>query len=164
MIHPLSDCQAIIPETTRVWQYCVILPQAVIGEECNICSHCFIENDRGNLTVVQSGDTVPFDIRRVFYIYDIPGGEARGAHAHKACHQFLVAASGSFDVILDDGKKRTKYSLNRSYHGLYIPTMHWREIENFSSGAVCMVLASEHYDESDYIYEYEDFKKEVSKI
>ena len=96
-------------------------------------------------------------------MYDVPGGTTRGGHAHRNLRQLIIAASGSFDVVLDDGKKRTKFSLNRSYHGLYIPVMHWREIENFSSGAVCMVLASEHYDETDYIYEYDDFIREVRK-
>ncbi len=121
-------------------------------------------DQRGNLSVVEGGELIPFDIKRVYYLYDVPGGTTRGGHAHRKLQQLIIAASGSFDVVLDDGKKRTKYSLNRSYHGLYIPTMHWREIENFSSGAVCMVLASEHYDESDYIYEYEDFLREVGKI
>jgi dTDP-4-dehydrorhamnose 3,5-epimerase-like enzyme len=116
---------------------------------------------RGNLSVVEGGELIPFDIKRVYYLYDVPGGTTRGGHAHRKLRQLIIAASGSFDVILDDGKTRTKYSLNRSYHGLYIPTMHWREIENFSSGAVCMVLASEHYDESDYIYEYKDFIDEM---
>jgi dTDP-4-dehydrorhamnose 3,5-epimerase-like enzyme len=117
-------------------------------------------DQRGNLSVVEGGELIPFDIKRVYYLYDVPGGTTRGGHAHRKLRQLIIAASGSFDVILDDGKTRSKYSLDRSYHGLYIPTMHWREIENFSSGAVCMVLASEHYDESDYIYEYEDFKCE----
>ena len=115
-------------------------------------------DQRGNLSVVEGGELIPFDIKRVYYLYDVPGGTTRGGHAHRKLRQLIIAASGSFDVVLDDGKKR------RSYHGLYIPTMHWREIENFSSGAVCMVLASEHYDESDYIYEYEDFLREVGKI
>lgn len=119
---------------------------------------------RGNLSVVEGGELIPFDIKRLYYLYDVPGGTTRGGHAHRKLRQLIIAASGSFDVILDDGKTRTKYSLNRSYHGLYIPTMHWREIENFSSGAVCMVLASEHYDESDYIYGYEDFVKESLEI
>ena len=121
-------------------------------------------DQRGNLSVVEGGELVPFDIKRVYYLYDVPGGTTRGGHAHRNLRQLIIAASGSFDVILDDGKKRSKYSLNRSYHGLYIPTMHWREIENFSSGAVCMVLASEHYDESDYIYDYEDFVKRSARF
>jgi len=118
-------------------------------------------DQRGNLSVVEGGQLIPFDIKRLYYLYDVPGGATRGGHAHRNLRQLIIAASGSFDVILDNGKTRQKFSLNRSYRGLYIPVMTWREIENFSSGAVCMVLASEHYDESDYIYEYQDFLKEV---
>lgn len=120
-----------------------------------------VHDERGNLSVVEGGELMPFDIKRVYYLYDVPGGSTRGGHAHRKLRQLIFAASGSFDVVLDDGKTRQKFQLNRSYKGLYIPTMTWREIENFSSGAVCMVLASEHYDASDYIYEYEDFLKEV---
>jgi dTDP-4-dehydrorhamnose 3,5-epimerase-like enzyme len=129
--------------------------------DCKVIDLGKIENDRGNLTVVQSLETVPFDIKRVFYLYDIPGGEARGAHAHKECHQFLVAASGSFEVVLDDGyEKRTVY-LNRPFKGLHIPPGIWAAEQEFSSGAVCLVLASEPYDEADYIREYEDFLRFV---
>ena len=129
--------------------------------DCKVFDLGKIENDRGNLTVVQSLETVPFDIKRVFYLYDIPGGEARGAHAHKACHQFLVAASGSFEVVLDDGhEKRTVY-LNRPFKGLHIPPGIWAAEQEFSSGAVCLVLASEPYDEADYIRKYEDFLRFV---
>jgi len=125
--------------------------------DCKVIDLGKIENDRGNLTVVQSLETVPFDIKRVFYLYDIPGGEARGAHAHKECHQFLVAASGSFEVVLDDGhEKRTVY-LNRPFKGLHIPPGIWAAEQEFSSGAVCLVLASEPYDEADYIRDYQDF-------
>lgn len=118
-------------------------------------------DQRGNLSVVEGGQLIPFDIKRLYYLYDVPGGAIRGGHAHRKLRQLIIAASGSFDVVLDNGKTRQSFSLNRSYKGLYIPTMTWREIENFSSGAVCMVLASEHYDESDYIYEYESFLKEM---
>ena len=129
--------------------------------DCQVIDLGKIENDRGNLTVVQSLETVPFDIKRVFYLYDIPGGEARGAHAHKECHQFLVAASGSFEVVLDDGhEKRTVY-LNRPFKGLHIPPGIWAAEQEFSSGAVCLVLASEPYDEADYIRKYEDFLRFV---
>ena len=129
--------------------------------DCKVFDLGKIENDRGNLTVVQSLETVPFDIKRVFYLYDIPGGEARGAHAHKACHQFLVAASGSFEVVLDDGhEKRTVY-LNRPFKGLHIPPGIWAAEQEFSSGAVCLVLASEPYEETDYIRDYEDYLKHV---
>jgi hypothetical protein len=117
-----------------------------------------IENPRGNLTPIEAGNDVPFDIRRVYYLYDVPGGEVRGGHAHKAIEQVIIAASGSFDVVLDDGVKRARYMLNRSYYGLYVPRMVWRELENFSSGSVCLVLASEHYAESDYIRDIHEFR------
>lgn len=123
-----------------------------------------VHDERGNLSVVEGGELVPFDIKRLYYLYDVPGGSTRGGHAHRKLRQLIFAASGSFDVVLDDGKTRQKFQLNRSYKGLYIPTMTWREIENFSSGAVCMVLASEHYDASDYIYDYQDFLKEVDSL
>jgi len=113
---------------------------------------------RGNLSVVESGETIPFSIKRVYYLYDVPGGTKRGGHAHRKLEQLIIAASGSFDVVLHNGKKKESYTLNRSNIGLYIPKMTWREIENFSSGAVCLVLASEHYDESDYIRNFKEFK------
>ena len=125
--------------------------------DCAVIQLGKIEDDRGNLTVVQSEGTVPFDIRRVFYLYDIPGGEARGAHAHKTCHQFLVAASGSFEVALDDGTEKRTVFLNRPFMGLHIPPGIWAAEQEFSSGAVCLVLASEPYDEADYIRDYQDF-------
>ncbi len=125
--------------------------------DCTVIQLGKIEDDRGNLTVVQSEGTVPFDIRRVFYIYDIPGGEARGAHAHKTCHQFLVAASGSFEVALDDGTEQRTVFLNRPFMGLHIPPGIWAAEQEFSSGAVCLVLASEAYDETDYIRDYQAF-------
>ena len=125
--------------------------------DCAIIQLGKIEDDRGNLTVVQSEGTVPFDIQRVFYIYDIPGGEARGAHAHKTCHQFLVAASGSFEVALDDGTEQRTVILNRTVMGLHIPPGIWAAEQEFSSGAVCLVLASEAYDETDYIRDYQAF-------
>lgn len=118
-------------------------------------------DQRGNLSVVEGGELIPFDIKRVYYLYDVPGGTSRGGHAHRKLQQLIIAASGSFDVCLNDGYTSTKFTLNRSYQGVYVPTMTWREIENFSSGAVCLVLASEHYDESDYIYEFADFQKEL---
>jgi dTDP-4-dehydrorhamnose 3,5-epimerase-like enzyme len=118
-----------------------------------------ISDRRGNLTFIEGNRHVPFEIKRVFYLYDVPSGESRGGHAHKRLHQFIIAVSGSFDVILDDGFERMRYHLNRPYSGLYIPPMIWRELDNFSSGAVCLVLASEFYDEDDYIRDYESFKK-----
>jgi dTDP-4-dehydrorhamnose 3,5-epimerase-like enzyme len=116
-----------------------------------------INDPRGNLTFVEGGRHIPFDIKRVYYLYDVPGGASRAAHGHKLLQQVMIAMSGSFDVTLDDGVERTRYSLNRSYQGLYIPKMMWRDLDNFSSGAVCMVLASDVYDESDYYRNYDDF-------
>jgi len=113
-----------------------------------------ISDPRGNLSFVEGGRHVPFDIQRVYYLYDVPGGAHRGGHAHRKLHQLIVAMSGSFDVVLDDGSEKARFHLNRSYYGLYVCPMVWRELDNFSSGAVCMVLASHHYDESDYLREY----------
>ncbi len=121
-----------------------------------------VHDERGNLSVVEAGKLIPFEIRRFYYLYDVPGGAVRGGHAHRNLQQLIIAASGSFDVYLHNGTERTCYTMNRSYCGLFVPTMTWREIENFSSGAVCMVLASEHYDEADYIRDFELFSKEVS--
>jgi len=111
----------------------------------------------GNITAVNNSNEIPFNIKRVFYLYDIPGGEDRGAHAHRSCHQFLVAASGSFEVMVDDGRRQKTIQLNRSYYGLHIPPMIWAAEINFSSGSICLVLASETYDESDYIRNYDQF-------
>ena len=112
---------------------------------------------RGNLTVVENGKTLPFDVKRVYYLYDVPGGESRGAHAHKELSQLIIAASGSFTVTLDDGKCKRSFFLNRPYQGLYVKSGMWRTLEDFSSGAVCMVLASDVYKASDYIRTYEEF-------
>lgn len=113
----------------------------------------------GNITPVHNSKEVPFDVRRVFYLYDVPGGESRGAHAHKACHQFLIAASGSFEVLLDDGKVQRMVQLNRPYMGLHIPPGIWASEVNFSSGAICLVLASSEYDAADYIRDYSEYLK-----
>jgi dTDP-4-dehydrorhamnose 3,5-epimerase and related enzymes len=116
-----------------------------------------ISDSRGNLTFVEGGRHIPFEIKRIYYLYDVPGGGARGGHAHKKLEQLVIAASGSFEIVLDDGRNKKKYFLNRSYYGLYIPQMVWREMENFSSGTVCLVLASDIYDEDDYFRNYQMF-------
>ncbi len=114
---------------------------------------------KGNLSVVQNGDTIPFDVKRIYYLYDVPGGESRGAHAHKQLEQLIIAASGSFRVTLDDGEVKRSFLLNRPYQGLYVKPGIWRDLDDFSSGAVCMVLASEVYQVEDYIRDYSDFLK-----
>ena len=119
-----------------------------------------IYDPRGNLTVAEQMKSVPFEVKRVYWTYDVPAGERRGGHAHKECVEFIIAVSGSFTVTLDDGKgNRKDFHLNHPWQGLLVPTGIWRTLEDFSSGAVCLVLASELYDEDDYIYEYEDFLK-----
>jgi hypothetical protein len=120
-----------------------------------------IYDARGNLTFIESGRHVQFDIKRVYYLYDVPGGAERGGHAHKELQQLIVAMSGSFDVVLKDGEIEKRFHLNRSYYGLYVPTMLWRELDNFSSGAVCMVLASNYYSESDYYRDYNEFLRAI---
>ena len=116
------------------------------------------QSDRkGNLSIVENGQTLPFDVKRVYYIYDVPGGESRGAHAHRELEQLIVAASGSFTVTLDDGKCKRSFLLNRPYQGLYVKPGMWRDLVDFSSGAVAMVLASEVYQKEDYIRDYEEF-------
>jgi hypothetical protein len=121
-----------------------------------------INDPRGNLTFIEGGRQVPFDIKRVSYLYDVPGGADRDGHALKKCHQFLIAMSGSFDVILFDSIEEQRIHLNRSYYGLHIPPMIWREMDNFSSGSVCLVLASEAYDPADYYRDYSDFLMAIS--
>lgn len=128
--------------------------------DCSIVELDKHHSDRkGNLSVVENGVTLPFDVRRVYYLYDVPGGESRGAHAHKELSQLIVAASGSFNVVLDDGKCKRTFFLNRPNMGLYVKPGMWRDLCDFSSGAVCMVLASHPYDESDYIRDYNEFTK-----
>ena len=130
---------------------------------CKIVELPRIQNAAGNLSLVESGIHIPFDIKRVYYLYDVPGGAQRGGHAHKRLEQLIIAMSGSFDIVLDDGRCRDRYHLNRSYYGLYVGTMIWRELENFSSGAVCLVLASTLYDESDYFRDYQEFVRAVQE-
>jgi hypothetical protein len=127
--------------------------------KCSIIHLTKIKNPRGNLTFIENSEHIPFDIKRVFYLYDIPGGESRGAHAHKECHQFLIAASGSFEVEIDDGKKIKKILLNQPYYGLHIPPKIWASEINFSSGAVCLVMTSHEYNKEDYIRDYNNFLK-----
>jgi hypothetical protein len=121
-----------------------------------------IEDHRGNLSFIEGGKHIPFEIKRVYYLYDIPGGAERGGHAHRQIKEIIIAINGSFDVVLDDGVNRNRYHMNRSFYGLYLPEMMWRTLDNFSSGSVCMVLASHAYDESDYIRDYKQFQEKVS--
>lgn len=129
--------------------------------DCSVIDLGQIGFDKGNLTVIDENSTFPFEPKRVFYLYDIAGGESRGAHAHKECHQFLVAASGSFEVLLDDGKYKRQFFLNRPNIGVHIPPGVWASEINFSSGAICLVLASHSYDEKDYIRNYQDYLEYV---
>jgi len=122
-----------------------------------------IKDSRGNLTFIENNKHIPFEIKRIYYLYDVPGGAERGGHAHRELKQFIIAVSGSFDVVVYDGKFRQRFHLNRSYFGLYLPNMVWRELDNFSSGSVCLVLASELYDEKDYIRDITLFEKEVGQ-
>lgn len=126
-------------------------------DSCQIVQLPKIADPRGNLTFIEGGSHIPFDIRRVYYLYDVPGGAERGGHAHKELHQLIIAMSGSFDVVLDDGSAKKRVHLNRSYSGIYVCPMIWRELDNFSSGSVCMVLASNRYEESDYYRDYGEF-------
>lgn len=130
-------------------------------KDCKIIDLPKISDPRGNLTFIEENKHVPFDIKRVFYLYDVPGGENRGGHALKSCSQLLVALSGSFDVTVYDGKEKQTFQLNRSYFGLHIPPLIWRQIDNFSSNSICMVLASEFYSDEGYYREYDSFLKAV---
>lgn len=129
-----------------------------IVNDCKLIDLRKIHDARGNLTPIEGGKDVPFDIKRIYYLYDVPGGESRGSHAHKELQQLIIAANGSFTVTLDDGKNKKSFNLNRSYYGLLVVPGIWRDLDDFSSGAVLLCLASEHYDENDYIREYEEFK------
>ena len=129
--------------------------------DCKVLDLPKIHDPRGNLTFIENQGIVPFDIRRVYFLYDVPGGETRAGHAHYRNHQLVIAASGSFDFVIDDGYEQRRIHLNRPYYGLYLPTMIWRDIDNFSSGSVCLVLASETYDATDYIRSHDQYVDEV---
>lgn len=131
-------------------------------KDCRIIELPKILDARGNLTFFEGNHHIPFDIKRVFYLYDVPGGAVRAGHALKTCQQFLIAMSGSFDVLLDDGRDRRTYHLNRSYYGLLIPPLIWRVIDNFSSGSVCLAAVSEPYNAEDYYREWDEFLKAVN--
>lgn len=130
--------------------------------DCSIIELPKYQNRSGNISIVEDLINIPFEIERVFYLYDIPGGEERGAHAHKECHQFLIAVSGSFEIEMDDGKNKRTVTLNRPFYGLHIPPGIWASEKGFSSGSVCLVLASHVYNENDYLRMYDEFKKFIS--
>jgi dTDP-4-dehydrorhamnose 3,5-epimerase-like enzyme len=127
--------------------------------KCQLIELPKIQDQRGNLTFIEAGRHVPFDFKRAYFLYDVPGGSTRGGHAHKALHQLIIAISGSFDITLTDGKNSRRFHLNRSYFGLCVPPMIWRDMDNFSSGSVALVLASDYFDETDYYREYNDYLK-----
>jgi hypothetical protein len=129
----------------------------VITDDCRLIDLPKIHDTRGNLTFIESGRHVPFEIARTFWIYDVPGGSARGGHAYRTVHEFIVALSGSFDVTLDDGSHRVRYTLNRSYHALLVPNLIWRQMSNFSTNSVALVLASGPFSPDDYVRDYGDF-------
>ena len=130
-------------------------------DQCRVVELPKISDPRGNLTFIEGRRHVPFDFQRMYYLYDVPGGAERGGHAHKALHQLIIAMSGSFDVLLDDGRNKKQFHLNRSYYGLYVCPLIWRELNNFSSGSVCVVLASNTYDEADYYRDYGEFLQAI---
>jgi hypothetical protein len=130
---------------------------------CQILHLPRVADPRGNLTFVEGGRHVPFDIQRVYYLYDVPGGAERGGHGHRTLQQVIIALSGSFDVVLDDGFEKRRYHLNRSYYGLYVAPLIWRDLDNFSSGSVCLVLASAPYEEADYFRDYQEFLQAVRR-
>jgi dTDP-4-dehydrorhamnose 3,5-epimerase-like enzyme len=151
-LHPVVNCYNLV--LYFFFQESITMSSS----KCKILELPKIPDRRGNLTFIEAGRHIPFEIKRVYYLYDVPGGASRGGHAHRHLEQFIIAASGSFTVCTDNGHEKEEFYLNRSYYGLYIPTMTWREIENFSSGSVCLVLASELYDAEDYIRDYKEFE------
>ena len=132
-------------------------PRATTVYDCTIMHLPVVHNDAGNITAINNSNEIPFDIKRVYYLYDVPGGESRGGHGHKSLHQLIVAGSGSFDITVDDGRIRRTFQLNRPNYGLYLPPGLWRELDNFSSGAICLVMASDVFNESDYVRGYRAF-------
>lgn len=126
-------------------------------EDCSLIKLHKVTDRSGNISILENDSSFPFNVKRVFYLYDIPGGKDRGAHSHLECHQFLIAGSGSFDVLLDDGESKKLVTLNQPYKGLHIPPGIWASETNFSSGSICLVLASHKYDEKDYIRDYQEF-------
>ena len=132
-------------------------------ENCQLVDLPRIKDQRGNLSFIEGGHHIPFEIQRVFYLYDVPGGAERGGHAHLKLEQFIIALSGSFDVVVDDGSGKKRIHLNRSYTGLYVGPMIWGQLDNFSSGSVCMVLASNRYDEADYIRDYDAYRRRLGQ-
>lgn len=134
-----------------------------IENDCRIIQLPIIHDPRGNLTFVEGGGHIPFFIKRTYWIYDVPGGEKRGGHAYKTLHEMIIAVSGSFDVVLDDSIQVKKFSLNRSYFGLCVPNLIWRSIENFSTNALCLILASDEYNEGDYLRNYQEFFNYVDR-
>ena len=127
-------------------------------ETCRIIELPKIMDPRGNLTFVEGGRHIPFAVRRAYWIYDVPGGEMRGSHAYRRNRELIIAVSGSFDVEVDTGRGITRHQLNRSYYGLYLPPLHWRSLVNFSTNSLCLILASEEYDEADYLRDYDTFR------
>lgn len=127
--------------------------------DCTIVHLPVVHNEAGNITAINNSREIPFEIKRVYYLYDVPGGESRGGHGHKALHQLILAGSGSFDITVDDGRIRRTFKLNRPDYGLYLPPGLWRELDNFSSGSICLVIASDKYNAEDYLRNYEEFKK-----
>ena len=133
-------------------------------EECKIIELPRISDPRGNLTFIEGNRNIPFAMKRAYWIYDVPGGEIRGGHSYRMLHELIIAVSGSFDVAVDDGRSKRVFSLNRSYYGLYVPNMIWRELENFSTNSLCLILASDVYSEADYIRDYGEFLAMKGKV
>lgn len=131
-------------------------------KDCKLVDVRRITSDSGSLAFIEGNRDVPFEVKRVYFLYDVPAGAVRGSHAHKSLSQLFIAASGSFDVHLDDGYNKASYHLNRPFYGLYVPPLLWRTLDNFSSGSVCIVMASEYYEESDYIRDYHDFRHSLA--